>query len=169
MSTFSEIVAGLSLPFEVVAAAGTCYGERDTLRFSFDLGRIRGEWSCGNAVPLRAYLEDPGPFRGLGFGGRDFRRKAAGMHRAVSVDESDARRKIRKAYRPAVSDIVASLLIDDESIEGYDDWLDWAEGMGADDLRKARADFATIQERGPVLRRLLGVRFSELSRLAWEM
>ena len=64
---------------------------------------------------------------------------------------------------PTTQDVLAALLPDDACIEGHADWLDWADEFGyqkADELRKAREVFQTINGRRADLRRLLGADFN---------
>lgn len=86
-------------------------GERDTLRFAWSiflarLDAIRGEWSCGSAVP---FFSHPGNGRGL--------------------DEAE-RRKLREAYYPSMATVIESLLLDFISAREHVDGWEWAKDCG---------------------------------------
>jgi hypothetical protein len=59
-----------------------------------------------------------------------------------------------------IADCFGAVLSDISSIMGYDDWADWAEGLGlldsAASVRKARSDFREIQARYELLRDAIG-------------
>lgn len=111
-------------------------GERDTLRFTWSLfearyDAIRGEWSCGSAVPL---------FRNPGKG----------------HDEA-ARRKVREAYVPSMATVIDSILLDFVSAREHVDGWDWAkecgyvDGSSMADLRKMVEAHPTVMRHGRFL------------------
>lgn len=163
--------------FEFVASPGlgTDDTEKGPQRFAFTLlkgqNEIRGEWTCGSAVALSAYRREPFPVRDrLPFSDIKLA-AAASANGRISVDDATARAMIRRAYRPSLFDVVSSLLSDASCIEGYRDWIEWADDTGdlsggADAVRKAQTDFATIQERAAILRRMLGQDFDKATELA---
>lgn len=165
--------------FEFVASPGlgTDDTEKGPQRFAFTLlkgqNEIRGDWTCGSAVALSAYRREPFKVsfpRGTLPG--DIAIASHYQGRGLTILSAEIRQAIRRAYRPSLFDVVASLLSDVSCIDGYRDWIEWAADLGyldggADAVRKAQTDFATIQERAAILRRMLGADFDkalELSR-----
>jgi hypothetical protein len=181
---FEARTEAMKLVFGVTQDSTNQLGEDDQQRFQFTLGSInaqprhnfRGEWSCGSAVALNAFND--GKFKmpttqRLGTG-RHGSYKASAKKQFVfggglTLDEAADRKEIRIRYKPGVAEIVSSLIMDDRSIDGYSDFLDWAEDFGVEGamaLREARTNFALIQERAPKLRTILGSDFENLQRMA---
>jgi hypothetical protein len=159
------ILANAGLTFDVAPAPGTDNGEKGPQRFAFVLSKgcatIRGEWQCGSAIALSAYVREPFRVEGR-MRGADHLRAAQRQGPAHTNDDIAIRYRIREAYRPGVFDIVSSLLMDASTTEGYTDWLSWAEESGglvatcAQKLRELQTTFATCRERAPLLRQMLG-------------
>jgi hypothetical protein len=180
MQAFADLLTAATPALEVYAieASGTGYGERDTLRYHVRVQqgalRLDCDWSCGSAIPLLAWKEGRVKVRAseLPLGCKkdtEFVAHAVGYGARLTNDVVTIRTAIRRRFRPSLADVMGSLLSDDASVSGYHDWLDWAEDFGsegAEALRKARTGWAQIQERAPVLRRMLGSSFDALQALA---
>lgn len=163
--------------FEAWPAPGSDCSERGTLIFSFSFGDLRGEWRCGSAVPLHAYLKKP--FKVKRLDGLTTHHQANCIRAAKaykpSLHDQPIRYAIRQAYRPEPIDVMASLLLEAAGAEHYTDWLDWAEEFGglADatptSLRELQSGFALIKQRIPQLRRLFGTDYDKACELAGQM
>lgn len=174
----TSALAELCKPIEYIVghAPDSDYSEKGPQRFTFTLRTgdllIRGDYQAGSRVALTAFCRDP--FK-LGSGEVPLgtvAAKAAASHGRLSVDDAACRQSIRRRYLPSKVDILASLLLEASSIEGYTDWLGWATDLGyegAAKLREARTAYATIAERTPILRRMLGNSYEESVRLAGEL
>lgn len=170
--------------------------ERGPCRFRWTLHKgeasFSGTYQTGSAVPLHAYRESPDGesfthrieggtwqrsrwWSGMPFGASVADIKAACKEYHVSVDGATIRSTVRRRYRPATVDIVASLLVEASSVEGHRDWMDWADEFGALDgatpakLRELRNDFDTIHDNGANLRRFLGAEWGRAMELALDI
>lgn len=109
--------------------------ERATLSFraTFAPTRLMIEWSCGSAIPLRAYCERPlswsiNHFIGTGHTGRDDILRAAKIQgRGISKHDAAIRQVIRRHYRPLPEDVLQSAVSDytiGDSVRSFEDWID---------------------------------------------
>ena len=143
-------------------------GELHMLRF---LAAVRGngtdliECEYGAGVGLaddwaRAHARDVAKPPGTTL--KDVRRACTFRPGRASLcgDDSRLRERVRAQYRPTAYDVVAALLSDQACVEGYTDWMDWAEDLGqlgsAKETRQSRQNWDLIQGRTAQLRRLLG-------------
>jgi hypothetical protein len=139
---------------------------------------MTGTYSAGSAVPLFDFVADPAARipEGVSLAVRTGGRRSAfvletarkGSYGHVSIDEAAVRRAIRAQWVPKFADVLASVLLDDASVEGCEDFLAWGEEMGslqdatAESLRELRDGFAKIQALRMPLRRILGERFDTM-------
>lgn len=171
----------------------SAFSEKGPCRFRWTLHRgeasFSGTYQTGSAVPLHAYLEGPESEsfthrkdrwtwqRASWWDGMPFCSDAAAIKAACkayrpSVDDVSIRSAVRRRYRPATVDIVGSLLVEANSVEGHRDWMEWADEFGSLDgatpakLRQLRNDFDTIHDNGANLRRFLGAEWDRAMELA---
>lgn len=176
--TLSDIVSAAGILADVMPLPRNDYGEphpgglHTMLRYDVQLARgatvLTCEYRAGHAVPLCEFTDAPWPVRlspSSPMLSRARTLQAASAQRAARADV-DIRRAIRESWRPSVVDIVAALLSDASSIEGYPDAMAWGEDLGmlpAEDAAAVRRIYrmhAEIAERAPVLRRMLGADYA---------
>jgi hypothetical protein len=153
------------------------------LRFSVRISRlgsadtVETDWGCGSGYPLSDFLRSPSRFRGIGAGRMLQLRESFRSAPANSVEGSEARAEIRAAFRPALSDVLPSLLSDVSSVSADRlgdgaDWLDWASEFGALDgaspeqLRSLRDGYSRTCSLAPKLRKLLSPFYSRAEALS---
>ena len=161
--------------------------EEGPCRFRWTLHKgdasFSGTYQAGSAVPLHAYLDGPDSesfahwkrsrwWADMPFGVRSDDIKAACKAYRPSLHDAPIRAAVRRRYRPATVDIVASLLVEAISVEGRRDWMEWANEFGDLDgatpakLRQLRNDFDAIHDNAANLRRFLGAEWDRATELA---
>lgn len=180
-----SLIDSKGLALTVTPDFGNTCNEKDQQRFAFSIhdskaNSVSGTWSCGSAVALFSYTKHRPklPFGALPCSVDEAVKAAKQQFGGVCIDYAAARKAIRQHFKPSLFDIVSSLLSDANSIEGFDDWTDWAEEMGAfsppsldlsdskrrttaADVRKLQADFALIRQQRATLRAMLGADYEK--------
>lgn len=144
--------------------------QRSPIRFRFALGEFKGDYSAGIgcaeswARELLAKGERiPGLARTTDLGAV-LARANAWNRQGVSLHDAEYLARIHGAYMPSTVDVLAALLMDAASVQDCEDWIEWAEEMGAlgesrngaEELRTLRESYHTCHKAARALRRAFG-------------
>lgn len=140
------------------------YSESGVIHFDFTLyskdGSLShsGTYFCGSLIPIIEFKENPWSAKTDRYPWtpnmrQELLRAANVGGRNLSVDDDEARRAIRQTYTPSLVEIVSALLIDITSIEGRDDWMEWAEEFGMPETAQAARELEDSFKKAQATRR----------------
>lgn len=161
----AEIIAKAPpVRFVVVRMNPSENGERDTMRFRWEITKgngktITGNWSCGSAVPLLAYQKGEGKpvrmtFSTIGRADRDL-----SLGAKLVIDAEEKRRAVRAAYLPTLATVVSALLWDYDTAESVGDAWELCREFGTegvDQIRETVENFPAMLSNGRFIVQWLG-------------